>query len=281
MGGMRVQVPAKLNRFLHITGRRADGYHLLQTAFELIDWYDELALQLRDDGQIVLATPTPGVTPAADLTVRAASALQALAPAGAGCTIHLIKHIPQGAGLGGGSADAAATLLALNRLWKLGLALPQLLEMGLRLGADVPVFLLQQPAFAQGIGEQLKVLPWVPRRYLVIHPGVPLATSSMFAQADLRRDCTPISVEDYLAGVATENVFQPVALRQSAEIAAALDWLQLRLGNARLTGSGSAVYAEIGAEAGAQAQLSALPTHWNARIVSSLANWFDKAEFQP
>lgn len=274
---MRLRPPAKLNRFLHITGRRADGYHLLQTAFELIDWCDELEIEARDDGVIARVGGMAEVAADDDLVVRAARALQPLAPSGAGCTLALTKHIPTGAGLGGGSADAAATLLALNHLWQLRLGADELIRIGARLGADVPVFLGQQPAFAEGIGEELQPLPYVRRHYLVVHPGVALATGPMFAHPALRRDRAPVSVAQYLAGGIEDNVFAPVACALASGVVAAMDWLQLRCGEARLTGSGSAVFAEVADPLAAQTLLAELPVNWRGRVAVSVANWFDNA----
>lgn len=267
--------PAKLNRFLHIVGRRADGYHLLQTAFELIDWTDELVVETRADGLIERRRGAIGVAAESDLVVRAARLLQPLAAPGAGCTLTLTKHIPTGAGLGGGSADAAAVLLGLNRLWRLDLGAERLRELGLQLGADVPVFIAQQPAFAEGVGEVLSPLPFVARSYAVIYPAVALATGPMFADPRLRRDCPPIRQDDYLAGVPTTNVFEPVARAQSTEIADAADWLRQRLGHARLTGSGSAVFAQAPDFGSAQRALEGAPARWTCRAARSITNWFD------
>lgn len=275
MSFLLLHPPAKLNRFLHIVGRRADGYHLLQTAFELIDWTDELGIETRDDGVIERRGGAAGVAAESDLVVRAARLLQPLAASGAGCTLTLTKHIPAGAGLGGGSADAAAVLLGLNRLWRLGLGIAELLRLGLQLGADVPAFIGQRPAFAEGVGEHLSPLPFVARSYAVIHPGVALATGPMFADPQLHRDCAPVGVADYLAGVPTRNVFEPVALTRSPEIAAAASWLLAHLGNARLTGSGSAVFALAPDFDAAQAALDDVPAHWTCRAARSITNWFD------
>ena len=272
---MLLRPPAKLYRFLHIVGRRADGYHLLQTAFELIDWTDELSIEPRDDGVIERRGGAIGVAADADLVVRAARLLQPLAAPAAGCTLTLTKHIPTGAGLGGGSADAAAVLLGLNRLWRLRLDVEELLRLGLQLGADVPVFIGQRPAFAEGIGEILRPLPFAARSYAVIHPGVAMATGPMFGDPLLRRDCAPIGVADYLSGVPLSNVFEPVALMRSTEIAAAAAWLRARLGHAQLTGSGSAVFAQAPDIEAAHAALVGVPEHWSCRAARSITNWFD------
>lgn len=272
---MLLHPPAKLNRFLHIVGRRDDGYHRLQTAFELIDWCDELRIEPRSDGVIERRGGPPEVDAEADLVVRAARLLQPLAAPGCGCTLTLTKHIPSGAGLGGGSSDAAAVLLGLNRIWKLGLEVPDLIRIGVQLGADVPVFLGQQPAYAEGIGERLQALPHVERFHAVIFPGISLATGRMFAHPNLCRDCRPISRQQYLAGALTTNVFEPVAQELAPAVGQALDWLRQRLGAARLTGSGSAVYAEASTLAAAEAALAGVPASWTCRAARSITNWFD------
>jgi 4-diphosphocytidyl-2-C-methyl-D-erythritol kinase len=275
MSTLLLRPPAKLNRFLHIVGRRDDGYHLLQTAFDLIDWHDELRIELRNDGLIERLGGLPEVAVESDLVVRAARLLQPLAPPGSGCTLTLSKRIPTGAGLGGGSADAAAVLLGLNRLWQLQLDADALIRIGARLGADVPVFVGQRPAFAEGIGERLRELPFVERYYAVVYPGVVLPTGPMFAHPGLRRDCRPIGIDEYLGGSATVNVFEPVALAQSPEIGVALAWLAERLGAARLTGSGSAVFAPAPSLDAAQAALAGAPRAWTCRATRSIMNWFD------
>jgi 4-diphosphocytidyl-2-C-methyl-D-erythritol kinase len=272
---LSLRPPAKLNLFLHILGRRHDGLHLLQTAFELIDWCDDLQIELRQDGRIERVGGLPEVATESDLVVRAARALQALAAPGLGCTMTLTKRIPSGAGLGGGSSDAAAVLLALNRLWALGLDRATLTRIGVQLGADVPVFIGQQPAFAEGVGEVLRPLPFAARHYVVIFPGVALATGPMFAEPTLRRDCRAISVEQYLAGTPTDNVFEPVACAMAPEVARARAWLLARLGNAKLTGSGSALFAQVPSRQVASAALADLPVPWIGRAASSITNWFD------
>lgn len=274
---MLLHPPAKLNRFLRITGRRADGLHLLQTAFELIDWCDELEVLPRRDGVIERVGGLAGVAAEDDLVVRAARALLPLAPEGSGCTLRLRKSIPSGAGLGGGSSDAAAVLLALDEVWGLRLPLTRLMEIGLALGADVPVFLGQQPAFAEGVGERLTPLPFEPRHYAIIWPGVGLATGPMFAHPALRRDCPPVPVSACVADRVNENVFEPVAAALAPEVARALAFLRARFGQARLTGSGSAVFAQAPDRAAAQAGLEGAPVNWSCRAASSVQNWFDKA----
>ncbi len=272
---LSLRPPAKLNRFLHIIGRRADGYHLLQTAFDLIDWCDELEIADRDDGIIARRGGLAEVPPESDLVVRAARRLQRLAGPDRGCTLSLRKHIPSGAGLGGGSADAAAVLLGLNQLWGLELAVPELIRIGAELGADVPVFIGQQPAFAAGIGEILTPLRHVPRSYAVIFPGVALATGPMFADPALRRDCVAIEPCDYRNDQPGDNVFTALAERDPA-VRAAMDWLRQRVGSAHLSGSGSAVYAQTPDLDSAHRAIAGLPQGWIGRAASSITNWFDK-----
>jgi 4-diphosphocytidyl-2-C-methyl-D-erythritol kinase len=272
---LSIRAPAKLNTFLHIVGRRADGYHLLETAFDLVDWYDEVELAARADGQIVRIAGAPGVAVEDDLVVRAARRLQTESGVAAGCEIRVRKSIPIGAGLGGGSADAAAVLLGLDQLWGLGVPRARLAEIGLGLGADVPVFIGQGPAFAEGVGERLTPLPFRQCSYFVVHPGVGLATPAMFAAPELVRDCPTIGVAGHLARAPVDNVFLPVALARSVGVRSAVEWLQCRFGEARLTGSGSAVYAPVLDLAEASARLAEVPAGWQARVVSSVRNWFD------
>ena len=180
--------PAKLNLFLHVTGRRADGYHLLQTVFRFIDRCDSLRFAPRDDGKIVLATPIPGVPPESDLTVRAARRLQAASGTAQGATIHLEKHLPMGGGVGGGSSDAATVFLALNYLWQTGLSRPQLEALGLALGADVPAFIHGCNTFAEGVGEAFTDVDLPAESYLVLHPDAHVPTVAIFGAPELQRD---------------------------------------------------------------------------------------------
>lgn len=273
---LSLRPPAKLNRFLHIVGRRDDGYHQLQTAFDLIDWCDQLDIETRSDGQIVRIGGLPEVAAEADLIVRAARLLQERAGPRFGCTLRLRKQVPSGAGLGGGSADAAAVLLGLNQLWDLGMAPADLIRLGTMLGADVPVFIGQQPAFAEGVGDILSPLPFVQRAYAVIFPGVELPTAPMFADPRLRRDCPHLDPGAYVDDQPGDNVFAPLAAARVPEIAAAMSWLRGRLGAAHLTGSGSAVFAQAPDFDSAQAALEGLPAVWTGRAARSITNWFDK-----
>ena len=280
-----VAAPAKLNLFLHITGRRTDGYHLLQSVFMLVDWCDTLHVELRSDGQLSredLTTPLP----ADDLVLRAARALQALAPAGMGAHIGVAKRIPAQAGMGGGSSDAATCLLALNRLWKLKLPLSRLEGLGLALGADVPFFLRGHNAWVEGIGEQITPIELpTAAEVVVVKPEAGLDTKSIFSAADLERSTKTAILSGFAAYSAqgTEQMFgfgrndlQPVAQRLCPAVTQAIDWLGTKGLSARMTGSGSAVFAARTQET----DLSDLPQGWAARqckilSVHPLAGWAD------
>ncbi|MBI4998719.1 MAG: 4-(cytidine 5'-diphospho)-2-C-methyl-D-erythritol kinase [Rhodocyclales bacterium] len=249
--------PAKINLFLHVVGRRADGYHLLQTVFRFLDYGDELRFAPRADGEIVLATPLPGVAPESDLTVRAARLLRECAGVPAGVTIALTKRLPMGGGLGGGSSDAATTLVALNRLWNCALPEAELQRLGLALGADVPVFVHGRACFAEGVGERFADLILPPAWYLVTVPEVVVPTVEIFRAPELRRDSPPIRPADWHPGLGG-NDLEPVARRLYPEVGRHLDWLRGR-GPARMSGSGACCFAEFADEAGARTALAALP----------------------
>ncbi len=252
--------PAKLNLFLHVVGRRPDGYHLLQTVFRFINFCDELRFAPRPDGEIVLATPLPGVAPESDLTVRAARLLQAEAVASGeepkGVTITVNKRLPMGGGLGGGSSDAATVLLALNHLWQLGLSRRRLQEIGLELGADVPVFIFGRNAFAEGVGEELQAVELPDSCYLVLEPPVQVPTATIFSSPTLRRDTTPIRCADWSPGLGG-NDLQAVAVALYPVLAEYLACLS-RFGKARMTGSGACVFASFEGAAGAEQATTAL-----------------------
>ncbi|MHB8345863.1 MAG: 4-(cytidine 5'-diphospho)-2-C-methyl-D-erythritol kinase [Acidiferrobacterales bacterium] len=238
--------PAKLNLFLHVTGRRPDGYHTLQTLFQFLDFADELAFEVTGDRRISRATAIPGVAEDADLCVRAARALQAATGVRRGAAIHIVKRIPQGGGLGGGSSDAAATLLALNRLWKLALPLADLSALGLRLGADVPVFIQGHAAWGEGVGEVLAPVALAESWYVILVPPVRVSTQAVFAEFDrqvaaqLTGYSQPITIRDFHAG-RVRNDLEAVVRRLYPEVDKALTWLG-NFGDARMTGSGSCVY---------------------------------------
>ncbi|MEL0027400.1 MAG: 4-(cytidine 5'-diphospho)-2-C-methyl-D-erythritol kinase [Perlucidibaca sp.] len=240
MHELSLPAPAKLNLFLHITGRRADGYHTLQTVFQFIDQADELHFSLRDDGDITLSPGIPGVASADNLIVRAARALQAASGCRLGADIRLDKRLPMGGGLGGGSSDAATTLLALNTLWQTGLDEEALASLGLRLGADVPVFIRGHAAWAEGVGEALQAVdlpePW----YVVLCPDAHIATAAAFAHPELTRNTTAITLRAFFAG-AGHNDFEPVVRQLSPAVDAAMSWLAQH-GPARMTGTGACLF---------------------------------------
>ena len=264
-----VPAPAKLNLFLHITGRRDDGYHLLQTVFRFIDRADSLRLASRDDGNIVLATPTPGVPPDSDLTVRAARLLQQATDSQQGATIHLDKCLPMGGGLGGGSSDAATVLLALNHLWQTGLNRRELEKLGLTLGADVPVFIHGRNTFAEGVGEAFTDVDLPPECYLVLHPAVNVPTAAIFGAAELQRDTPPIRPADWRHGQGG-NDLEPVACARFTAVAEHLAWLRKFAPQALMTGSGACVFAGFPTRSEAEAVFSRLPAGMTGWLAAGL-----------
>ncbi len=241
-----IPAPAKLNLFLHIVGRRADGYHLLESVFMLIDWCDTLHFELRPDGAISREDLSTAL-PADDLIVRAARALQRLSGGTQGAHISIAKNIPEQAGLGGGSSDAASTLLALNRLWGLNLSLAQLQQIGLQLGADVPFFLSGSNAWVSGIGEHMTPITLDAARFMVVKPMDGLQTQRIFSHPDLKRDSKLATISDFAADAFGfgHNDLQPVAQLLCPAVTQALLWCRDQGLNARMTGSGSAVFARI------------------------------------
>ena len=275
--------PAKLNLFLHITGRRADGYHLLQSVFILIDWADTLHIERRADGQLHRHDLGPAL-PADDLGLRAARALQQASGCTLGADISVLKNLPWGAGMGGGSSDAATVLLALNRLWGLDWPRARLLELAAPLGADVPFFVGGNNAFVEGIGEKLTPIEWAPRRYAVVKPAQSLATAGIFSHPGLARDTEPATLAGSVAqlnelskqehGITASfghNDLQPVAQALCPPIAQVAQWLEARFGNSRMTGSGSAVFAAVGAD-GVPWLEGDLPEGWSGRMCRSLSH---------
>lgn len=253
--------PAKLNLFLHVTGRRADGYHSLQTAFRLIDLADTLRFKPREDGKVTLARPLADVPPEQDLCLRAAELLKHATGHGGGVEIELDKRIPMGGGLGGGSSDAATTLVVLNYLWRLGLKRGELQQLALKLGADVPVFVFGENAFAEGVGEELRPLALPAAWYLVLIPPVQVPTAAVFAAPELTRDAKPIRITAFFDGLkqrALRNDLEPVVSKRYPEVARHLAWLKQH-GEARMSGSGACVYAEFSTEAAAHAAHARLP----------------------
>jgi 4-diphosphocytidyl-2-C-methyl-D-erythritol kinase len=268
--------PAKLNLFLHVVGRRADGFHLLQSVFQLIDRSDTLHFDLRDDDRIVRTTDVPGVPEEQDLIVRALRALQdeytrrhgRLPP---GISVAIDKRLPMGGGLGGGSSDAATALMAANHLWQAGLTDAELIALGLPLGADIPFFLFGETAFAEGVGEALQAVPGPDCWYVVIEPGVAVPTVAIFTAPDLTRDTKAITISDFsrrhveshdLIGFG-KNDLQDVAARLFPPVAEAIEWLG-GYGAARMTGSGSCVFCAFSTEQEAERVLTQVPDRWRA-----------------
>jgi 4-diphosphocytidyl-2-C-methyl-D-erythritol kinase len=233
--------PAKLNLFLHIVGRRDDGYHLLQTAFQLLDWGDTVRLRVRDDGVVAPASELPGVSADGDLTLRAARALRVRSGTPLGVDVAIQKRIPMGAGLGGGSSDAATVLVVLNQLWGTGLSDDALAEIGLSLGADVPVFVRGHSAWAEGVGETLTPMQLPPRTYVILDPRVHVSTAAFFQEPELTRNSPRMTISDFLTGTRAANAFAPLARVRYPQVAAAMDWLG-QYGEARLSGSGGCVF---------------------------------------
>ena len=239
--------PAKLNLFLHVTGRREDGYHLLQTVFHLLDRGDTVRLRPAADGAVRRHDPLPGIAPEGDLAVRAAVALREVAGVQRGVEIAIDKRIPQGGGLGGGSSDAATVLVALDALWGLGLGEERLAAIGLGLGADVPVFVRGRSAWAEGVGEQLTPLTLPEHWYVVVDPGVRVPTAALFQAPELTRDRPHLTIPRFVSGEPVVNAFEPVVRARFPAVARALDWLGLHAA-ARLSGSGGCVFAAVASE---------------------------------
>lgn len=260
--------PAKLNLFLHITGRRHDGYHLLQTAFQFIDWRDQLDFKVHRRDEVRRGSVLVGVAPEQDLAVRAALKLKQYTGCGQGADIFVHKNIPPGGGLGGGSSDAATTLVALNHLWQTGCGPDELMRLGLELGADVPVFVQGRSAWAEGVGEKMTPLEPAEAVYLVIHPGCGVSTAGIFAADDLTRNTPAITIRDFLEGRG-KNDCEAVVKRRYGEIRRALDWLG-RYAPARLTGTGACLFAPFASQQAAAAVKAQAPAGWQARIVRGM-----------
>jgi 4-diphosphocytidyl-2-C-methyl-D-erythritol kinase len=261
--------PAKLNLMLHVTGRRADGYHELQTVFQLVDLCDELGFEIEQDGRIERLEGAPGVPPADDLVVRAALALRAAAGRpGLGARIRVRKRIPVGGGLGGGSSDAATTLVALNEMWRSGLNVDELAGIGAGLGADVPVFVGGRSAWAEGIGERLTPLELPPRWFVIVHPGISVPTAVVFQAAELTRNSPLITIRAFLDS-GGRNDCEPVVRQRFPAVAEALDWLS-RFGPARLTGTGACVFAAFDRVEDAERVAARVPDPWRSFVARGL-----------
>jgi 4-diphosphocytidyl-2-C-methyl-D-erythritol kinase len=272
--------PAKLNLFLHIVGLRADGYHLLQTAFHLLDWGDEVRLRRRGDGAIRRSDPLAGVPDEADLGVRAAHALRKATGCRLGADIAIDKRVPIGGGLGGGSSDAATTLVALNAIWGAGLDEDALVDLAAGLGADVPVFVRGKSAWAEGVGERLTPLALPDRWYVVVDPGVLVPTRELFQVPELTRNSPRLTIPLFVSGAVTGNAFEPVVRMRFPEVAAAFDWLG-KHGEARLSGSGGCLFVPVASREAGAAVLADAPGFraWVVRGVAEsplqrrLAEW--------
>lgn len=261
--------PAKLNLLLRVVGRRADGYHLLQTVFRFIDYGDMVTIALRDDDAIVRTSDLPGVPADSDLVVRAARALQQVTGCRRGADIGVEKRIPMGGGLGGGSSDAATVLLALNHLWGAGLTRDELARLGLALGADVPVFVFGRSAFAEGIGERLTAVDLPPAWYLVAAPrDVAVPTAAIFRHPDLKRDSEPIRILGFSA-MPAGNDLQSVVCREFPAVARCIEWLE-KHGPAMMTGSGAAAFAAFADEAQARSVAQQLPPDMQGFVAAGL-----------
>lgn len=267
--------PAKLNLFLHVVGRRPDGYHLLQTLFRFIDLHDTLHFSLREDGAVHRTNSVEGVAEEQDLCVRAACLLQSETGCGLGVDITVEKHIPMGGGLGGGSSDAATTLIALNRLWSLGLSRARLMQLGLRLGADVPVFVFGENAFAEGVGEALQAYPLPEAWYLVLFPPVHVPTAQIFAHPELTRNAVSITMRALLERQLGDeqqfrNDLQPLVCELYPEVARHIAWLG-NFGKAMMTGSGACVFAEFASRSRAETVMKQLPHGMRGVVAQGLA----------
>lgn len=269
MSGLQTYpAPAKLNLFLHIVGRRQDGYHLLQSVFRFLDYADSLSFRARDDGVIKRDYTLAGVPEEDDLCVQAAKLLQRMADTRLGVEITLEKKLPLGGGLGGGSSDAATTLIALNRLWKLGFTREKLQHLGLQLGADVPIFVFGQNAFVEGVGEVLQPISLPPAWYVVLAPKVNISTAEIFADPELTRNTNRIKITAFSTAQG-HNDLEPVVCRKYPQVAQHLAWLKL-FGEARMTGSGACVFAEYATEKEAREVLAQLPGQMSGFVARGL-----------
>ena len=256
--------PAKINLFLHITGQRDDGYHDLQTAFQFLDYSDSLQFRIQQDPAITLLTPLAGVDDEVNLIVRAAKSLQSLTKTKQGVAISIEKRLPMGGGLGGGSSNAATTLVALNQLWQCGLSTVELAQLGLTLGADVPVFIQGYAAWAEGVGEKLTAIsppePW----YVVIMPDCHVSTAEVFSSQELTRDCEPITISRFLSGEGG-NICEDVVIKHYPAVSQALDWLN-HYGKSQMSGTGACIFAGFDSQEQAHKVIENLPEHWQGFV---------------
>ena len=269
-GWWRWPAPAKLNLFLHIVGRRTDGYHLLQTVFQLLDWGDEVRLRVREDGALRRLDPLPGVDDEADLGIRAARALREATGCRLGADLAIEKRVPVGGGLGGGSSDAATVLVGLNALWGTGLGEDALADLGARLGADVPVFVRGRSAWGEGVGDALTPLALPERWYVIVDPGVHVPTRELFQVPELTRNSPRLTIPLFVSGAGTGNVFESAVRGRFPAVAAALDWLG-RYGEARLSGSGGSVFAAVASREAGEAVLADRPAGLRGWVAKGVA----------
>ncbi|MDM7861193.1 4-(cytidine 5'-diphospho)-2-C-methyl-D-erythritol kinase [Alteromonas sp. ASW11-36] len=260
--------PAKLNLFLHITGRRDNGYHELQSVFQMLSFGDELAFDITTDNSIQLMTPIEGVANSDNLIVRAATLLQQHCSVNKGCQIHLRKRLPMGGGIGGGSSNAATALTVLNKLWQCGLSTEELADLGLTLGADVPVFVHGHTAFAEGVGENLNPISIASKFYLVVFPNCHVATGVVFNHPDLPRNSAKISISDYHFET-TRNDCQQIVTECYPEVANLLQWL-INYAPSRMTGTGACVFAVFDTAAEAQRVLQQVPAKWRGFVAQGV-----------
>lgn len=261
---IRWPAPAKLNLFLHITGRRDDGYHNLQTAFQFLDYGDELQFDVNDSGEIRLSSSVAGVADEDNLIIRAARLLQAHTGSRQGTVIQVDKRLPMGGGLGGGSSNAATTLVALNYLWQTAVSSDKLAQLGLQLGADVPVFIAGFAAWAEGVGDKLTPINPTESWFAVIKPDCEVSTAEIFSSAELTRDCEPITISRFLSGEG-RNVCEQVVKQHYPAVANALNWLA-QYALPRMTGTGACLFADFDNRQQAQHVVENLPSHWQGFV---------------
>lgn len=264
-----IPAPAKLNLFLHITSVREDGYHNLQTIFQLLDYSDEITLQRRSDGKICRTHSLDGLKSADDLIVKAAKALKQYTGTSWGADVGVTKYLPVGGGIGGGSSDAASTLVGLNKLWQCNLTHKELLALGRSLGADVPVFVSGRNAWAEGIGDILTEINLPEKWYLVIHPRVHISTANLFSSDELTRDKALLKIRNF-PDTDTSNVFEEVARKQYPEVDIALRWLS-EFSESKMTGTGSCIFTSFDSEKSANEVLTQVPERWNAFVAKSVS----------
>lgn len=260
--------PAKINLFLHITGQREDGYHELQTVFQFLDFSDELNFKILDSTEIIHANPLPGVLPEDDLTIKAAHLLQQKTSCQQGVEISIKKKLPMGGGLGGGSSDAATTLVALNKLWQLKIELADLAKLGLQLGADVPIFIHGAAAWAEGIGEDISPIHLDEPYFVVLIPAVSVSTAEVFSSPLLQRNCMPIDISKFLSGEGG-NVCEAVVCKLYPEVDQAIQWLG-QFSEARMTGTGACVFAPFSTQTEAQQVLAKKPVQFDGFVAKGL-----------